>query len=409
MGTGKSYRLFEVSGIELEYMIVDRDTLKVKPIADLLLFEKAGHNSSDVKNENIGWSNELVNHVIELKTWDPVSRLNGSGMDFSRNITEINALLEKHNAMLLPTASHPFMDPVTETMLWQHENKEIYALYDRIFGCNNHSWANLQCVHLNLPFKGDAEFAKLHAAIRFLLPLIPAISASSPLRVGKLTGWADSRMQAYLLHQKKMPSLMGKLIPEPVFSEEEYDQKIFTPIRRAIEPWDNDHIMDPHFLNSRGAIARFDRGAIEIRVTDLQECPDADIAIASLITETLKSFVNEKYSKFKEQSLLSEDRLYDIFCKVIRDGEKTLIDDKEYLNLIGIKEKKVPAHEIWKQLFNEVRASMQSEENDKIGYILDEGTLSTRIIKKLNMEPAHERIISVYKELADCLKNNEIF
>ncbi len=167
--------------------------------------------------------------------------------------------------------------------------------------------------------------------------------------------------------------------------------------------------MDPHFLNSRGAIARFDRGAIEIRVTDLQECPDADIAIASLITETLKSFVNEKYSKFKEQSLLSEDRLYDIFCKVIRDGEKTLIDDKEYLNLIGIKEKKVPAHEIWKQLFNEVRASMQSEENDKIGYILDEGTLSTRIIKKLNMEPAHERIISVYKELADCLKNNEIF
>jgi gamma-glutamyl:cysteine ligase YbdK (ATP-grasp superfamily) len=409
MGTGKSYRLFEVSGIELEYMIVDCDTLKVKPIADLLLFGKAGHNNSDVKNGKIGWSNELVNHVIELKTWEPVSRLNGTANDFSRNITEINSELKKYNAMLLPTASHPFMDPVTETMLWQHENKEIYALYDRIFGCNNHGWANLQSVHLNLPFNGDAEFAKLHAAIRLLLPLIPAIAASSPLCEGKLTGWADSRMHAYLRHQKKMPSLMGKLIPEAVFSEDEYYRRIFVPIRHDIEPWDSDHVLDHHFLNSRGAIARFDRGAIEIRVTDLQECPDADMAIASLITETLKLFVNEKYSKFQKQSLLSEDRLYDIFFKVIRDAEKTWIDDKEYLNLFGIKGKKVTAHEIWKQLFNEVKALMQTEESDKIAYILNEGSLSTRIIKKLNGEPAHERIISVYKELADCLKNNEIF
>jgi hypothetical protein len=31
--------------------------------------------------------------------------------------------------------------------------------------------------------------------------------------------------------------------------------------------------MDHHFANSRGAIARFDRGAIEIRVIDIQECP----------------------------------------------------------------------------------------------------------------------------------------
>ena len=36
-------------------------------------------------------------------------------------------------------------------------------------------------------------------------------------------------------------------------------------------------------MNSRGAIARFDRNAIEIRVIDVQECPKADLAIAIFI------------------------------------------------------------------------------------------------------------------------------
>jgi gamma-glutamyl:cysteine ligase YbdK (ATP-grasp superfamily) len=406
MAAGRSYRLFEVYGLELEYMIVDCDTLKVKPIADLLLFEKSGNNSSDVKNGGIGWSNELVNHVIELKTYNPVSRLNGTGSELSQNISEINAHLKKYNAMLLPTASHPFMDPTRETMLWKHESSEIYELYDRIFGCSNHGWANLQSVHLNLPFQGDVEFAKLHTAIRLILPLIPAIAASSPLREGKLTGWADSRMQAYLKHQDKMPELAGRLIPEAVHSEEEYDRKIFSPIRSAIDPWDENRIMNHYFLNSRGAIARFDRGAIEIRVTDLQECPDADIAIASLFIETLKLLVREKYSKFENQSMLDEYRLYSIFENVIRNGEEAIIDEIEYLNLLGITKSRVTSHEIWEHFFGDVKHSMEIRDSQIIQYILQEGTLSSRIIKHLDGKVVPERIIATYKELANCLEHN---
>jgi hypothetical protein len=97
--------------------------------------------------------------------------------------------------MLLPTGAHPLMDPFTETRLWPHEHKEIYNLYNRIFDCRGHGWSNLQSTHLNLPFSGDAEFKKLHAAIRLLLPLIPALSASTPLLDGKnalafwICGW----------------------------------------------------------------------------------------------------------------------------------------------------------------------------------------------------------------------------
>ena len=80
--------------------------------------------------------------------------------------------------MLLPGGAHPWMDPGREMVLWPHDAHEIYDLYNTIFDCRGHGWANLQSAHLNLPFAGDAEFASLHAAIRILLPLMPALTAS---------------------------------------------------------------------------------------------------------------------------------------------------------------------------------------------------------------------------------------
>ena len=60
--------------------------------------------------------------------------------------------------------------------------------FDRIFSCQGHGWANLQSMHINLPFADDAEFGRLHAAIRFLLPLLPGLTASSPVMDGAVTG-----------------------------------------------------------------------------------------------------------------------------------------------------------------------------------------------------------------------------
>ncbi len=408
MAAKKYFNLFEVAGIELEYMIVDRDSLRVMPIADQLLRNKSGQFVSDVNNRTIDWSNELVNHVIELKTHNPVCYLNGSGKEFADNVIEINQILESQNAMLLSSGTHPFMDPAKETRLWQHEYQEIYAIYDNIFNCNSHGWSNLQCMHLNLPFSGDEEFAKLHTAIRILLPIIPALAASSPIREGKMTGFIDSRMEAYLHHQANMPSLMGKLIPEPVLTEEEYYRKIFEPIKRDIKPYDVNHIMEHQFLNSRGAIARFDRNAIEIRVIDLQECPDADVAIAALIIEVLKLLVNGVMVTFEDQLAFNEDFLFDIFNRVIRDGDNTRIENHDYLKIFGISEKKVTAMNIWKKLFHDIESSLEDNYKEMIGFILTDGSLSYRILRRLNGDVSHNNVVSVYRKIAECLATNKM-
>ena len=107
----------------------------------------------------------------------------------------------------------------------------------------------------------------LHSAIRLLLPLLPALTASTPILDGRPTGYLDSRMEKYLHNQKKIPSIAGRIIPEYISSEAGYHELVFHPIMRDIRPYDQENIFDKYFLNSRGAIARFDRGAIEIRVS----------------------------------------------------------------------------------------------------------------------------------------------
>src|SRR5258708_605721 len=136
--------LFHGYGIELEYMIVDKDTLAVKPITDDLLKQELGKYGSDFENGTVTWSNELVLHVVELKSTNPESNFSELENAFGDNIRRINAILDQWNAMLMPTACHPFMDPLTETKLWPHDSNEGYAHYHTIFECRGHGSSTLR-------------------------------------------------------------------------------------------------------------------------------------------------------------------------------------------------------------------------------------------------------------------------
>ncbi len=402
------YRLFEVVGIELEYMVVSSHTLKVCPIVDKLLTLKNGSLTSDIDNGAISWSNELVGHVVELKTNGPAEDITLLSKTFHDNVVEINGLLKTQGAQLLPTAAHPLMDPKTEMQLWKHSYSEVYALYNRIFNCKGHGWANVQSMHINLPFFDDTEFEKLHAAIRVLLPIIPGLCASSPIFEGSFTGFMDARMEVYKTNQKEIPEMTGKVIPEQVFSQEEYSTKIFDPINRAIAPFDTDHILDHHFLNSRGAIARFDRNAIEIRVIDVQECPKADLAIAILIVEVLKFLVGADPISLSEQKKWHEDDLFPILNLAIKEAEAAYIANTDYLALFGLGHK-ATVGEVWNKLYQLVKGKIPESYRETLEIQLAHGTLSSRILKALhgNFEP--ENCTEVYQKLADCLETNRLF
>lgn len=402
--------LFEAFGIEMEFMIVDCDSLRVRPLADQLLREADGGGEwvEDVDRGPIAWSNEIVAHLVELKTNGPAATLAGLDATFHAEVLEANRLLARHGAMLLGTGAHPLMDPATETRLWAHGGGEVYAAYDRIFGCRGHGWSNLQSTHLNLPFADDEEFGRLHAAIRLVLPIIPALAASSPFLDGKFTGYLDARLETYRHNQARIPSLSGKVIPERMFSAAAY-QALFDQIAADIAPHDPDGLLNPLFLNSRGAIARFDRDAIEIRTIDIQECPAADLGVIGAVVAALRRLVSEKDVTYRIQQQWPEDLLAEILMDVARDGDQARIMDADYLRMFSLSARGMTAGEAWRRMCETSRDDFDASAYAALAHILSQGPLARRLLGAVGWSPAPRVLAKACRELSGCLAANRLF
>ncbi len=408
MAGRKRLHLFKGFGIELEYMIVKKDTLEVLPVSDEVIRSAAGRYSNDTVLNGMGWSNEFVLHVIEMRNVEPVHSLSGLPARYQTEISRINAFLEPMGGVLMPSSMHPWMDPGTQTRLWHRRSHKIYETYDRIFNCNAHGWANIQSAQMNISFSGDREFRKLHTAIRLVLPLIPALSASSPVVEGRMNGVLDNRIFYYRMNQIKVPSITGDLIPEFVSTKAEYRDRILKRIYVDIAPHDNEGILQHEWLNSRGAIARFDRSAIEIRLPDIQECPVADMAVLSALAGAVKAHVEEKWIGFEEQAAWETGPLVSILDETARRAENTVIGNRAFLRAFGIEAKTMTAGEVWRHL-HDTTLEADGKIAKALNTILEKGTLASRILKAAGKRPKDKDLREIYRDLCRCLSRGRMF
>jgi gamma-glutamyl:cysteine ligase YbdK (ATP-grasp superfamily) len=407
--TSRPFHLFERYGVELEYMIVDAATLDVRPISDRLVHTVGSARKNEVRHGALRWSNELVMHVIELKTDGPSRTLDGLETLFLEEIRFLNGMLGKMDCRLLPTAMHPWMDPHRETRLWPHGSKTIYQTFDRIFDCRGHGWSNLQSTHLNLPFATDEEFRRLHTAIRVLLPLLPALAASSPFMEGRRAPLLDMRLEAYRHNCDRVPSITGHVVPEWIATPAQYQKNLLQRIYRDLAPLDPDEVLKDEWVNARGAIARFDRQTIEIRVLDIQECPRADLAILQFIVAILKGLVSEDLAPIGRQKNLRVRELGALFVQCATTAEQTVLKDRRYLQALGIAAKTPlsAADALW-SLLDKVSDDGTPWRNT-IEFILKKGSLSRRILKAVGPKPTPEKLSAVYAQLADGLQKGDLF
>lgn len=411
MDMSNKYSLFSVVGIELEYMIVDKSHYDVLPIADVLLKTLEGAKDNNIVNEvelgEVAASNELALHVIELKTNGPKTDLTPFAAHFHHEIQQVNQILKTQSACLMPTGSHPWYDPHRLMKLWPHGDQTIYNTFHRIFNCVGHGWSNLQSMHINLPFANDEEFSKLHSAIRLLMPLIPALTASTPFIEGKKTGFKDTRLDFYGKNQQSIPIISGQVIPEFMTSCADYEEKILQPMYQAIAPHDPEGIMQYEWLNSRGAIARFDRSAIEIRIVDTQECASADIACASVIINALKMIINE--TEDYQTHPMDTERLRVLYNETIRDGMNTSLEEwSDYVNSFHLSEKTVhTARDFWKAIVK--KNAYSSQEQKILDILVNHGNLAERILKASQKDSSMSGLKSIYSQLCDCLNDNKLF
>jgi len=402
--------LFGGYGVELEYMIVDSETLDVRPIADQLICEEHGRLENEIERGAFAWSNELARHVIEIKTNGPVRSLAGLGAGFAGEVARANELLAPVGARLLPTAMHPWMNPAREFEIWPHGDREIYRTFDRIFDCTGHGWANLQSAHLNLPFANDDEFGRLHAAIRSLLPILPALSASSPFVEGRHPGTLDTRLEVYRTNARRVPSVAGAVIPEPLFTRECYEamlETIYTDLAR----FDHAGRLQHEWVNARGCIARFDRMALEIRLLDVQECPQADLAIAAIVSRIVRSLCDPDAATQARLRGLETGRLASLLWRTAADGDGAKIEDRDYLAALGFDGAARTARDVWRGLIEKEIAGdpMAAEHRPAIELLLAEGPLARRILRRSGPKPTRDALASVYRDLAACLSEGRLF
>jgi gamma-glutamyl:cysteine ligase YbdK (ATP-grasp superfamily) len=415
MSDASPLHLFEGVGIELEYMLIDRETLAVAPASDRLLRAVGdtgeGDPPSEVERGVISWSNELVLHVLELKTTEPEKDLTALPERFQEEVRAALGILKPWGLGILPGAMHPTMDPATETRLWPYGYSAVYAAYDRIFDCQGHGWSNLQSTHINLPFSGDEEFARLHAAIRLVLPLLPGLAASSPVIDGRANGLLDNRLEVYRRNHRNIPEVTAAVIPERVHSEAEYDHQILEPLYEAIAPHDPEGILRNPWLNARGAIARFDRGSIEIRLVDSQECPLADLAVSAAVVAVVRQLVEERFSATEAQREIDTGMLADLLHRGAIRGERAVIESAEYLELFGVEAGHLTTGGLWRHLLDDAfyNGLLDDVWEEPLEVVLEEGPLARRLLESLGPEPGPEAIQSTWRELASCLEEGTIY
>lgn len=394
------HKAFSGFGVEIEYMIVDAKTLNVVPIADRLLDLVGGAEDMDVERGEAAWSNELALHVIEVKTNGPCADLAAGRRVLFKQVEEINTLLAPLGACLMPGGMHPWMDPLKETRLWPHQNQVIYNTFDRIFDCRGHGWSNLQSTHINFPFSTPEEFAALHAACRFVLPLLPALSASSPYLSGHRGPGLSTRLLVYRKNCSRVPSVAGVVVPERVYTEEAY-QALLEGIYKDLRPHDPQEILAEEWVNARGCIARFDRGAIEIRLIDAQECPGQDLSVVAFVTSLVRALFEGSVCDLEELKSWDENLLAEILLSTAVQGRATSIP-VGYAHAWGSSQSTMGG--LMRDLTN--RFKMPSEFSAGIDLIVQEGPLAERLVRTAGAQPSLEVLERTYRKLCSCLSED---
>lgn len=408
----KRYRLFEVVGLELEYVIVDED-LRPRCLLEEAFRQVHGRPTSDIEHGHVGFSNELAAHVFEIKTLEPRSSLARIEADLVEGLRFFRDVLEDRlGARLLPTGMHPFMKPA-DTTLWHRAGRDIYETYAGLFEIRQHGWLNVQASHINLPFDSEPKTVAMHNALACLMPYLPALAASSPIYEGEFGPALDNRLEFYKVNQRRIPAITGQVVPEYVDSFRDYRRLVFAPIREAIRDLPGASRLRAEWVNSRGAIMRFSRRALEIKLLDVQECIKSDIAIAVFVRGVLRYLVR----RLQEGSLVLPDRavlLHDLDV-AIRDGTAGYVQAPHLIPSSIRRNSGVRVGRVLEGLLEAAYPEIEQGERLYLPVVerrIRGGSLAERIVRQVRRRSRKRgtskkaAIHSVYRELMDCLDEN---
>jgi hypothetical protein len=169
-------------------------------------------------------------------------------------------------------------------------------------------------------------------------------------------------------------------------------------------------VLQGEFLNSRGAIARFSRGAIEIRLVDIQECPAADLAVVQFLSAMVEALTTGAMGRLDRLRAFPTEALRSILLDGVRDGEATFIQDTAYLGIMAGASAPMVGSELLRRLSEQLNlADRYPESASVLEVMFSEGTLARRILGAVGQNPKRETLRAVYGTLCGCLEEGRLF
>jgi len=364
-------------GTEHEFSINDGE-FHALPDSDRILKSICGRFESEIRFGEVLLGKELQKTVIEMVPRHPADELALLEAQLVRGMDKFNHLF-CGQYQLLGLGMHP-LAKTSEIPVWDHDEGEYYRVYDRLFDIRQHGWLNIQALQINLSYSSSRELVHLYNKIGSLLPYLIAITASSPMVEGKLTGTCDNRLVYYRENQKEIPRICNRIIPERIHSIPDYrtrQEEIFSALRAR-----GADILCEEWVNSGGVIIRFSRKCLEIKALDEQESIHSDMAVCAFVRSLLRC------------RSLPVERDYDVLLELteeaIRHGTEGMRDDLLRLYEMA-----------WQHATGDERCYLPVIKERIIN-----GSLAERIRDRI---ADGDEIVPLLSELAECLRVNRSY
>ena len=204
-GTGNGDDLAITLGIEEEFFLVDPDTRDLIADPDPGIFEICERDSGPHKVVR-----ELLRTQVETNT-----RVCESVADVRAALYETRGLVaraaERYGAALMASSTHPFAAWRTQLITPRERYQRFAITFQETVRC-----FLIGGMHIHAGFGDPDSRIRVMTALRRYLPLLHALSASSPFNAGHETGFKSYRLNL-------VDGLPRSSIPRPLGSRAEYE------------------------------------------------------------------------------------------------------------------------------------------------------------------------------------------
>jgi carboxylate-amine ligase len=169
-------------GVEVELLILDKNTLELHPGAPLIL---------DVFKDNTNVKQELLNSIVEINT-NICHDVKEVRTDLTKTIGEVVKVAEENGCCLMSMGTHPFSR-------WKDQTITDKDRYLKLI--NRYQWPARRLlitgVHVHIGVEsGEKSIAITNGLIRYL-PHMIGISANSPIYDSEISGLASTRTKLF--------------------------------------------------------------------------------------------------------------------------------------------------------------------------------------------------------------------